>query len=125
MEIEVLVDEDESLSMLTTTTMTTSVRVDISGMTCNKCERLIREALLEKVDGVISVDIFRSESFANVELKSDIWAMERRKVKSDIIDVIQELVNGKFKAKIRDDEDDEKKEKKLSKKLGKTFLKQI
>jgi copper chaperone CopZ len=115
---------DESSSMLTTTTSTTmttsSVRVEISGMTCNKCERLIREALLEKVDGVVSVDIFRSESFANVELKSHVWTTERRKVKSAIVDVIQELVNGKFKAKIRDDED-KKKEKKSIKKLGNNF----
>jgi copper chaperone CopZ len=86
-------------------------------MTCQKCERLIREALVESVDGVISVDVYRTESFANVELDTDAWLSKQSEVKSDIIRVIQELVNGKFKAKFHDD-----KGKKSTKKLGKKRL---
>lgn len=81
----------------------TTVRVDITGMTCQKCERLIREALTENVDGVLSVEIYRADSFANIQMDSVIWQAKKETIKKDIIDVIQELVNGKFKAKFHDD----------------------
>ena len=114
--VEVRLDDDaddERSAMITTTT---SVRVDITGMTCQKCERLIREALLEKVDGVVKVDVFRDESYANIELKTQIWSTKRNKLKTDIIEVIQELVNGKFKARFHDDP------KSSTKKLGNVFF---
>jgi copper chaperone CopZ len=86
-------NDDETSAMITATT---SVRVDITGMTCQKCERLIREALLEKVDGVVKVDVFRDESYANVELKTQIWSTKRNKLKSDIIEVIQVSISPTF-----------------------------
>ena len=95
-----IVNESTSLMM---TSATTSVRVVIAGMTCQKCERLIREALLENVDGVVGVDVHRSDGYANVEVKSQAWTTQRHRLKGDIVRVIQELVNGKFKAKIVDD----------------------
>ena len=97
--------------------LTDLVRVDITGMTCQKCERLIREALVESVKGVISVDVYRAKSFANIEFNTEVWISEQSEVKSDTIKVIGELVNGKFKAKFHDD-----KGKKSSKKLGKKSL---
>ncbi len=114
--VEVRLDDDADDERSAMITATTSVRVDIKGMTCQKCERLIREALLEKVDGVVRVDVFREESYANVELKTQLWSTKRNKLKTDIIEVIEELVNGKFKAKFHDDP------KPATKKLGTVYF---
>ena len=100
--------DDERHSMLTT-----SIRVDIDGMTCQKCERLIREALLEKVADVVAVDVDRPGGFADVEVKTLAWTTERQRLSSEIIEVIQQLVNGKFKARIHGDDKKNKSLKKL------------
>merc|ERR1711974_121745 len=73
-------------------------RVDIAGMTCDKCERLIREGILESVPGVSHVQVFRQEGYALLTLKSD-----QPHTRSEVIKVINSLVNGKFKAKFRTD----------------------
>ena len=108
-DVDVDIDADEGSSMLATT-----IRVVIDGMTCQKCERLIREALLEKVTDVVAVDVDRPGGFADVEVKMSAWTSERQRLSSEIIEVIQELVNGKFKARIHGDD----KKNKSSKKLG-------
>ena len=68
-------------------------RINIKGMTCQKCERLIREGV-EEVVNVIEVQVHREEGFAEVTLRQD-----SPTVRSAILDVIHSLVNGKFKAK--------------------------
>jgi hypothetical protein len=54
-----------------------------------KCELLIREALLDGVSGVVSVDIDRPESHAMLEVSAQAWATQRQRLKRDIVDAIQ------------------------------------
>ena len=69
-------------------------------MTCGKCERLIKEALHENISEVQEVKVFREEGYANVLLKEPTSSQETLEthIKSQILDTIHGLVNGKFKA---------------------------
>ena len=69
-------------------------------MTCGKCERLIREGLLENIADVLEVNVFRPEGYANVILKnpSNSGLAIGGGIKEEILNVIHALVNGKFKA---------------------------
>ena len=72
----------------------TTQKVEIQGMTCGKCERLIREGVLENVTGVKEVKVFREDGYALLQMERDAPS-----VRAEVLNIIQNLVNGKFKAK--------------------------
>ena len=75
----------------------------ISGMTCGKCERLIREAA-EDVDGVVDViTVSKAEGVAKVRVRGG----GEEKVKKKVVAEVENLVNGKFKVKDVKEEKDE------------------
>ena len=68
-------------------------------MTCGKCERLIKEGLLEHVQEVTEVNVFREEGYANIIIKhSDFPNSREVDIKRNVLSIIHGLVNGKFKA---------------------------
>jgi len=71
---------------------------------------LIREALLDKVEGVLDVEVFRSNGYAILKVETSCWENNKQNMTREIIESIEELVNGKFKAKFHD--------KRISVKLG-------
>lgn len=72
----------------------------VGGMTCGKCEKIIRDGIRERFEGEPgAVDVVRvSKVRGEVVLRVDI---NRVNVETEIVDIIQRLVNGKFKAKVR------------------------
>lgn len=76
-----------------------TIHLSIAGMTCGKCERLIREGISEEIPDVIQIDIDRPEGKALVMLKNyDVNTMQATKDK--IISIVNALVNGKFNASV-------------------------
>ena len=69
-------------------------KVEIEGMTCGKCERLIREGLTDTIEGVEGVQVFREMGYADLKLTKD-----SPEIRAQVLKIIHELVNGKFKAK--------------------------
>ena len=70
-------------------------------MTCGKCERLIKEAVLEDVPEVIDVMVNREKGYADITipLLPDLKNQQlTANTKNNILDSIHKLVNGKFKA---------------------------
>ena len=69
-------------------------------MTCGKCERLIKEGVLENIPEVQEVKVFREDGYANVILKEQSGSQDilEDDIKDKIITIIHSLVNGKFKA---------------------------
>ena len=69
-------------------------------MACGKCERLIKEGLLEGVEEVADVRVFREEGYANIIIKQQPDSLNSFEIdiKSRVLDIIHSLVNGKFKA---------------------------
>ena len=69
-------------------------------MTCGKCERLIKEAVIENVPEVANIDVNREEGYATIKLKKvqncDMPLTEN--IKNNVLSSIHVLVNGKFKA---------------------------
>jgi hypothetical protein len=57
---------------------------------------------LDKVDGVLDVEVFRTNGFADVKVDTSSWESNNQAMCRQIIDTIEELVNGKFKAKFHD-----------------------
>ena len=70
-------------------------------MTCGKCERLIKEAVLEDVPEVKDVIVNREQGYADIiipwlpDLQNQSLAAD---TKNNILSSIHKLVNGKFKA---------------------------
>ena len=77
--------------------MSKILNLDVSGMTCGKCERLITEGVTEGVTGVTDVIIDRPNG--KVKICMDLQSFNEEK-KSQILSIINSLVNGKFKAVI-------------------------
>ena len=69
-------------------------------MTCGKCERLIKEAVLEHVPEVQDIEVYREQGYATITLKSQANSPSSfgTNIKSKILTSIHSLVNGKFKA---------------------------
>lgn len=70
-------------------------------MTCGKCERLIKEAVLEDVPEVIDVMVNREKGYADITipLLPDLKNQQlTANTKNNILNSIHKLVNGKFKA---------------------------
>ena len=71
-------------------------------MTCGKCERLIKEAVLEDAPEVKDVIVNREQGYADIiipllpELQNKPLPAD---TKNNILDSIHKLVNGKFKAR--------------------------
>ena len=76
--------------------MSKLLNLDVTGMTCGKCERLITEGVTE-VTGVTDVIIDRPNG--KVKICMDLQSFNEDK-KSQILSIINALVNGKFKAVI-------------------------
>ena len=71
--------------------------MNVSGMTCGKCERLIREGILEEVKTVKEVDVDRPGGKVTVHFQnSEDFEAEKDK----ILSIINSLVNGKFTATV-------------------------
>ena len=77
--------------------MTKNLHLNVSGMTCGKCERLIREGILEEVKTVKEVDVDRPGGKVIVHFQnSEDFEAEKDK----ILSIINSLVNGKFTATV-------------------------
>ena len=72
--------------------------LNVSGMTCGKCEKIIREAILEDVKEIKNVEVDRPGSKVNVEFQTDAEQFDEKK--EQILSIINSLVNGKFKATV-------------------------
>ena len=71
-------------------------------MTCGKCERLIKEAVLEDVPEVKDVIVNREQGYADIiiPLLPDLQNKPLpADTKNKILNSIHKLVNGKFKAR--------------------------
>ena len=74
------------------------LHLNVTGMTCGKCERLITEGAKE-VSGVTDVSIDRP--YDKVKICIDLQnPNELEAKKENILSIINSLVNGKFKAVI-------------------------
>ena len=74
------------------------LHLNVTGMTCGKCERLITEGAKE-VSGVTDVSIDRPNE--KVKICIDLQNPNELEAKKDnILSIINSLVNGKFKAVI-------------------------
>ena len=73
------------------------INLDVSGMTCGKCERLIREGISENVKDIKEVIVDRPGGKVNVHLEN---SQNLEEQKEQILSIINSLVNGKFKATI-------------------------
>jgi copper chaperone CopZ len=73
----------------------------ITGMTCPKCEKLIKDGVTDVVPEITKVDVDRLGGTAKIHInlpQNNPTLAEERKAK--IIQIINALVNGKFKATI-------------------------
>ena len=77
--------------------MTKNLHLNVSGMTCGKCERLIREGILEEVKTVKEVDVDRPGGKVTVHFQN---AEDFEAEKDKILSIINSLVNGKFTATV-------------------------
>ena len=73
------------------------INLDVSGMTCGKCERLIREGISENIKDIKEVLVDRPGGKVNVHLEN---SQNLEEQKEQILSIINSLVNGKFKATI-------------------------
>ena len=77
--------------------MTKNLHLTVSGMTCGKCERLIREGILDEVKTVKEVDVDRPGGKVKIQIEnSEDFEAEKDK----ILSIINSLVNGKFTATV-------------------------
>ena len=72
--------------------MSETLNLKITGMTCGKCERLIKEGALE-VTGVTEVEVDRPGGTAKIQISK---TPEIEQKKEQILNIINALVNGKF-----------------------------
>ena len=72
-----------------------TLNLHVTGMTCGKCERLISEGVNE-VLGVKKVKVDRPNEKVQIQLESN----QLEDKKSQILTIINSIVNGKFKATI-------------------------
>ena len=77
----------------------TILHLTITGMTCGKCDKLIREGITDEVDGVTKVEIDRTVGKAKISI-TDANTNELATKKEQILKIINSLVNGKFNATI-------------------------
>jgi len=75
--------------------------LNVSGMTCGKCEKIIREGIMEDVKEVKNVEVDRPESKVTVEFQTEI-AEQFDEKKEQILSIVNSLVNGKFTATVVD-----------------------
>ena len=74
------------------------VHLTITGMTCGKCERIIREGVTDEVSGVTEVEIDRPGGTAKISIDGSEDELTTKK--EQIVKTINSLVNGKFNATI-------------------------
>ena len=79
--------------------MAQNLHLKVSGMTCGKCERLIREGILEEVKTVKEVDVDREGGKVTVKFEK---AEDLGAEKDKILSILNSLVNGKFTATVDD-----------------------
>ena len=72
--------------------------LNVSGMTCGKCEKIIREGILEDVKEIKNVEVDHPGSKVTVEFQTDAEQFDEKK--EQILSIINSLVNGKFKATV-------------------------
>ena len=72
--------------------------LNVSGMTCGKCEKIIREGILEDVKEIKNVEVDRPGSKVTVEFQTDAEQFDEKK--EQILSIINSLVNGKFNATV-------------------------
>ena len=77
----------------------TILHLTITGMTCGKCDKLIREGITDEVDGVTEIEIDRPVGKAKISI-TDANTNELATKKEQILKIINSLVNGKFNATI-------------------------
>ena len=75
------------------------LHLTITGMTCGKCEKIIREGITDEVAGVTEVEIDRPGGKAKISIP-DANTNELVTRKEQILKIINSLVNGKFNATI-------------------------
>ena len=75
------------------------LHLTITGMTCGKCEKIIREGVTDEVAGVTEVEIDRPGGKAKISIP-DANTNELVTRKEQILKIINSLVNGKFNATI-------------------------
>lgn len=73
------------------------LHLSISGMTCGKCEKLIKEGVADEVPGVTDIQIDREGGKAKIFLNS-LSDNDLEQSKEKILSIINSLVNGKFQA---------------------------
>ena len=71
----------------------------ITGMTCEKCDKIIQEGITDEVAGVTEVEIDRPGEKAKISI-ADANTNELATRKEQILKIINSLVNGKFNATI-------------------------
>ena len=75
------------------------LHLTITGMTCEKCDKLIQEGITDEVAGVTEVEIDRPSGKAKISI-ADSSINELATRKEQILKIINSLVNGKFNATI-------------------------
>ena len=73
------------------------IYLDVSGMTCSRCENLIREEISEKIKDIKEVLVDHPGGKVTVHLQN---SENIEQQKEQIVLIINSLVNGKFKATI-------------------------
>ena len=71
----------------------------ITGMTCEKCDKIIQEGITDEVAGVTEVEIDRPGEKGKISI-ADANTNELSTKKEQILKIINSLVNGKFNATI-------------------------
>ena len=77
------------------------LHLTITGMTCEKCDKIIQEGITDEVAGVTEVEIDRPGEKAKISISD---ANELATKKEQILKIINSLVNGKFNATIDQEE---------------------
>ena len=73
------------------------IYLDVSGMTCSRCEHIIREEISEQIKDIKEVLVDHPGGKVTVHLKN---SENIEQQKEQILSIINSLVNGKFKATI-------------------------
>ena len=79
------------------------LHLTITGMTCEKCDKIIQEGITDEVAGVTEVEIDRPGEKGKISI-ADANTNELSTKKEQILKIINSLVNGKFNATINQSE---------------------
>ena len=72
--------------------------MNVSGMTCTKCKKLVHERLHKKVSEINNIHIYRPSGKVKIEFNANVDNFEEKM--EQIISTINSIVYGKFKASI-------------------------